>query len=80
MTSISCDTNGLYLLTMLILTLLSYDYYNYIKLFLGYIFPLNYYSLLVIINLIGLYIFFKNITFKITINCEINFNKKDHID
>jgi hypothetical protein len=39
------------------------------------IYLLDYTSILIIINIIGLYLFLKNVSFKINIQCSLNYKK-----
>ena len=47
--------------------------YEYINIILQKLYLLNYTSFMIVINIIGLYLFLKNILFEINIKCSIKY-------
>ena len=65
--------NSLYVCLLLIVYNIWKNNYEYINIFLNKIYLLNYTSLFIVINIIGLYLFLKKITFEINIKYTIKF-------
>jgi hypothetical protein len=57
--------NSLYICLIIILYNIFISNYEYIKLFIGKITLYNYTSLILIINIIGIYLFLKNVIFEV---------------
>ena len=47
--------------------------FEYINIILDKLYLLNYTSVIIIINIIALYLFLKNLTFEVNINCSIKY-------
>lgn len=47
--------------------------FEYINIILHKLYLLNYTSIIIIINIVGLYLFLKNITFEVNINCSVKY-------
>ena len=65
--------NSLYVCLLLLGYNIWQNNYEYINIFLNKIYLLNYTSLFIVINIIGLYLFLKKITFEINIKYTIKF-------
>jgi hypothetical protein len=65
--------NSLYICLLLFLYNIWKSNYEYINIFLHKIYLLNYTSMFIIINIIGLYLFLKNLNFEIHIKWTIKY-------
>ncbi len=65
--------NSLYVCLLLLVYNIWKNNYEYINIFLNKIYLLNYTSLFIVINIIGLYLFLKKLTFEINIKYTIKF-------
>jgi len=59
--------NSLYICLLLIIYNVWNTNYEFINIVLGKLYLLNYVSLIIVINIIGLYLFLKNLSFEINI-------------
>lgn len=70
--------NSLYIIGLIIIYNFNiFTYYEYIKLFISNIILLNYPTLIIFINIIGFYLFLKNVSFEI--NLKISYKKNTGI-
>ena len=65
--------NSMYIFIIILLYSIFTSNYEYIKLFISKIILFNYSSLLIFINIIGIYLFLKNVSFEI--NFKISYKK-----
>lgn len=65
------DLNSLYIC----LLLTAYNVYNsnYINIILNKIYLLNYTSIIIVINIVGLYLLLKNLSFEVNIRCSVKY-------
>lgn len=65
------DLNGLYICLLLIV----YNVYNsnYINIILNKIYLLNYTSIIIVINIVGLYLLLKKLSFEVNIRCSVKY-------
>ena len=66
--------NSMYICLLLLLYNIWNSNYELINIFLSKIYLFNYISLIIIINVIGLYLFLKKISFEFTIKISYNLN------
>lgn len=64
------NTNGVYLCVLLFVYNIWKSNYEYINIISQKIYLLNYTSVIIIINIIGLYLFLKNVSFEVNIKCS----------
>ena len=64
---------NLYIWTLLLIYNIWKSNYEYINIILNKIYLLNYTSFIIIINIIGLYLFLKNVSFEVNIKCSIKY-------
>jgi hypothetical protein len=67
------NINSLYICLLLFVYNLYKFNYEYINIILKKIYLLNYTSFIIVINIIGLYLFLKNLTFEINIKCSLKY-------
>ena len=67
------DINGLYVCLILLLYNIWKSNYGYINIILDKIYLLNYTSFIIVINIIGLYLFLKNLSFETNITFSIKY-------
>jgi len=67
------NINSLYICLILFLYNIWKSNYEYINILLNKIYLLNYTSLFIVINIIGLYIFLKNLSIEVNIKCSIKY-------
>ena len=65
--------NILYICLLLIMYNIWKSNYEYINIILNKLYLLNYTSLLIVINIIGLYLFLKNLSFEVNIKWTIKY-------
>ena len=65
--------NILYICLLLIMYNIWKSNYEYINIILSKLYLLNYTSLMIVINIIGLYLFLKNLSFKVNIIWTIKY-------
>jgi hypothetical protein len=65
--------NILYLCLLLIMYNIWKSNYEYINIILNKLYLLNYTSLMIVINIIGLYLFLKNLSFEVNIKWTIKY-------
>ena len=65
--------NSLYICLLMVLYNIWETNYGYINIILSKLYLLNYTSLLIVINLIGLYLFLKNLSFEVNIKWSIKY-------
>ena len=65
------DLNGLYICLLLIV----YNVYNsnYINIISNKIYLLNYTSIIIVINIVGLYLLLKKLSFEVNIRCSVKY-------
>ena len=63
--------NSLYICLLLIMYNMWKSNYEYVNIILSKLYLLNYASLMIVINIIGLYLFLKNVSFEVNIKCSI---------
>lgn len=73
------NCNSLYICIFLVICIYNtwYSNYNLIRLFTLY---LNYSTIIIIINIIGLYFILKNLTFEINIKWTIKYGKRNYVN
>ena len=64
---------NLYIWTLLLIYNIWKSNYEYINIILNKIYLLNLTSFIIIINIIGLYLFLKNVSFELNIKCSIKY-------
>ena len=67
------NINSLYICLILLLYNIWKSNYEYINIILNKIYLLNYTSFIIIINIVGLYLFLKNLSLEINIKCSIKY-------
>jgi hypothetical protein len=67
------NINSLYICLILFLYNIWKSNYEYINILLNKIYLLNYTSLFIVINIIGLYLFLKNLSIEVNIKCSIKY-------
>ena len=65
--------NMLYITLLVIIYNIWKSNYAYVNIILSKLYLLNYVSLLILINIIGLYLFLKNVSFEVNIKCSIKY-------
>jgi hypothetical protein len=66
--------NSLYFLLLLFIYNIWNSNYEYINIVLNKLYLLNYISLIIIINIIGLYLILRNLSFEVNIKYTIKYN------
>jgi len=66
--------NSLYICLLLIIYSIWKSNYEYIHIILNKLYLLNYATLMIVINIIGLYLFLKNVSFEVKIKWSIKYN------
>jgi hypothetical protein len=69
----SYNINSLYICLLLLVYNICKSNYEYINIFLSKIYLLNYTSFIIVINLIGLYLFLKNVSLEVNIKCSLKY-------
>jgi len=69
----SYNVNSLYICVLLLVYNICKSNYEYINIFLSKIYLLNYTSFIIVINIIGLYLFLKNVSFEVNIKCSLKY-------
>lgn len=64
---------SLYISLLLIMYNIWKYYYEYVNIILSKLYLLNYAPLMIVINIIGLYLFLKNLSFKVNIKWTIKY-------
>lgn len=67
------NINGLYVCLLLFVYNIWKSNYEYINIILHKIYLLNYTSLIIVINIVGLYLFLKNLSLEVNINCSLKY-------
>jgi hypothetical protein len=67
------NINSLYLCLILLVYNIWKSNYDYINIILSKIYLLNYTSFIIVINIIGLYLFLKNVSFEVNIKCCLKY-------
>jgi hypothetical protein len=67
------NINSLHVCIILLLYNAYKSNFEYINIILYKLYLLNYTSVIIIINIIGLYLFLKNLTFEVNINCSVKY-------
>jgi hypothetical protein len=65
--------NSLYICILLLIYNTWKNNYNYINIILSKLYLLNHTSLIIVINIIGLYLFLKNLSFEVNIKWTIKY-------
>ena len=65
--------NILYMCLLLIIYNILKSNYEYVNIILSKLYLLNYASLMIVINIIGLYLFLKNVSFEVNIKWSIKY-------
>ena len=65
--------NILYMSLLLIIYNIWKSNYEYVNIILSKLYLLNYVSLMIVINIIGLYLFLKNVSFEVNIKWSIKY-------
>jgi len=65
--------NILYMTLLLIIYNIWKSNYEYVNIILSKLYLLNYASLMIVINIIGLYLFLKNVSFEVNIKWSIKY-------
>jgi hypothetical protein len=73
----SYNINSLYICLFLLFYNICKSNYEYINIILSKIYLLNYTSFIIVINIIGLYLFLKNVSFEVNIKCSLKYKKID---
>ena len=66
--------NILYISLLVIIYNIWKSNYEYVNIILSKLYLLNYASLMIVINIIGLYLFLKNVSFEVKIKWSIKYN------
>ena len=66
------NINGLYVCLLLFVYNIWKSNYEYINIILHKIYLLNYTSLIIVINIVGLYLFLKNLSLEVNINFSLH--------
>lgn len=69
------NLNSIYVCMILIFYNIYNSNYNYINRIINQIFLFNYMSVFIIINIIGLFLLLKNLSFEIKISCSVKYKK-----
>ena len=67
------NVNSLYICLLLLVYNICKSNYQYINIILNKIYLLNYTSFIIMINIIGLYLFLKNVSFEVNIKCSLKY-------
>jgi len=67
------NMNSLYICLLLLAYNIWTSNYQYINIILNKIYLLNYTSFIIVINIIGLYLFLKNLSFEVNIKCSLQY-------
>ena len=67
------NVNSLYICLLLLLYNICKSNYQYINIILNKIYLLNYTSFIIMINIIGLYLFLRNVSFEVNIKCSLKY-------
>ena len=67
------NINSIYICALLLLYNIGKTNYYYINIILHKLYLLNYTSFIIMINIIGLYLFLKNVSFEINIKCSLKY-------
>lgn len=67
------NINSLYICLLLLVYNIWKSNYEYIKIILHKLFLLDYTSIIILINIIGLYLFLKNVSLEVNINCSLKY-------
>jgi len=67
------NINSLYICLLLLVYNICKSNYHYINIILNKIYLLNYTSFIILINIVGLYLFLKNVSFEVNIKCSLKY-------
>jgi len=67
------NINSLYLCLILFVYNIWKSNYDYINIIFSKIYLFNYTSFIIVINIIGLYLFLKNVSFEVNIKCSLKY-------
>ena len=67
------NINSLYICLLLLVYNLCKSNYEYINIILNKLYLFNYTSFIIVINIIGLYLFLKKLSLEVTIKCSLNY-------
>ena len=67
------NVNSLYICLLLLVYNICKSNYEYINIIFNKIYLLNYTSFIIVINIIGLYLFLKNVSFEVNIKCSLKY-------
>ena len=67
------NINSLYICLLLLFYNIYKSNYDYINIILNKIYLLNYTSFIIVLNIVGLYLFLKKVSFEVNINCSLKF-------
>lgn len=67
------NINSLYICLLLLIYNVYKSNYEYINIILNKLYLLNFTSFIIVINIIGLYLFLKNLSFEVNIKCSIKY-------
>ena len=62
--------NSLYICAFLLVCHMCHSNFEYINIIVSQLYSLNQYSFIIAINLVGLYLFLKNIQFEVNLKCS----------
>ena len=69
----SYNINSLYICLLLLIYNILNSNYEYINIIFNKIYLLNYTSFIIVINIIGLYLFLKNVSLEVNIKCSLKY-------
>jgi hypothetical protein len=67
------NINSLYFCLLLLVYNVCKSNYEYINIIFNKIYLLNYTSFIIVVNIIGLYLFLKNVSFEVNIKCSLKY-------
>lgn len=67
------NINSLYFCLLLLVYNIWISNYHYINIIFNKIYLLNYTSFIIVINIIGLYLFLKNVSFEVNLKCSVKY-------
>jgi hypothetical protein len=67
------NINSLYICLLLLVFNIWKSNYDYINIILNKLCLLNYTSFIIMINIVGLYLFLKNVSFEVNIKCSLKY-------
>ena len=67
------NINSLYICLLLLVYNITKSNYEYINIILHKIYLLNYTSFIIVVNIIGIYLFLKKVSFEVNIKCSLQY-------